>query len=59
VPEDLRDGVDVRRFGPGERIVFDLYTLEMFERTHGWLASWDLFDADAASRPDYDSAVIA
>jgi NitT/TauT family transport system substrate-binding protein len=59
MPEDLRDGVDVRRFGPGERIVFEPYTREMFERTHRWLASWDLFDADAASRPDYGSAVIA
>jgi NitT/TauT family transport system substrate-binding protein len=59
MPEDLLDGIDVRRFGPGERIVFDRYTREMFERTHRWLASWELFDAEAASRPDYDTAVIA
>ena len=37
MPEDLRDGVDVRRFGPGERIVFEPYTREMFERTHRWM----------------------
>jgi NitT/TauT family transport system substrate-binding protein len=59
MPEDLREGVDVRRFGPGERIVFEPYTREMFDRTHRWLASWDLFDVDAARRPDYESAVIA
>jgi NitT/TauT family transport system substrate-binding protein len=58
MPEDLREGVDVRRFGPGERIVFEPYTREMFERTHRWMASWDLFDVDTASRSDYESAVI-
>jgi NitT/TauT family transport system substrate-binding protein len=59
MPEDLRDGIDVRRFGPGERIVFEPYTREMFERTHRWLASWDLFDIETARRTDYASAVIA
>jgi NitT/TauT family transport system substrate-binding protein len=59
MPEDLRELADVRRFGPGERIVFEPYTREMFERTHRWLASWDLFDAQAAERPDYAAAVIA
>lgn len=59
LPEDLRDGVDVRRFGPGERIVFEPYTREMFERTHRWMAGWQLFDSDAASRPTYEQAVIA
>jgi NitT/TauT family transport system substrate-binding protein len=59
MPEDLREAVDVRRFGPGERMVFEPYTREMFERTHRWLASWDLFDVEVARRPDYESAVIA
>jgi hypothetical protein len=58
MPEDLCDGIDVRRFGPGERIVFESYTREMFERTQRWLASWDLFDADAVNAADYGSAVI-
>jgi NitT/TauT family transport system substrate-binding protein len=59
LPDDLREGVDVRRFGPGERIVFELYTREMFDRTHRWMAGWQLFDTDAASPPTYDEAVIA
>jgi NitT/TauT family transport system substrate-binding protein len=59
MPEDLQAVADVRRFGPGERIVFEPYTREMFERTHRWMESWDLFDLDTASRPDYESAVIA
>jgi NitT/TauT family transport system substrate-binding protein len=59
MPEDLSRVVDVRRFGPGERIVFEPYTREMFERTHRWMASWELFDAGAAGRPRYEDAVIA
>ena len=59
MPEDLRETVDVRRFGPGERIVFEPYTREMFERTHRWMESWELFDAGAASRPSFEDAVLA
>jgi NitT/TauT family transport system substrate-binding protein len=59
LPEDLRDGVDVRRFGPGERIVFEPYTRDMYERTHHWMQSWQLFEPDVARRPAYDDAVIA
>jgi NitT/TauT family transport system substrate-binding protein len=59
MPADLRDAVDVRRFGPGERIVFEPYTRDMFERTHRWMESWELFDASAVARPAYEDAVIA
>ena len=59
MPEDLRTAADVRRFGPGERIVFEPYTREMFERTHQWLARWQLFDAGATERPSYEQAVLA
>jgi NitT/TauT family transport system substrate-binding protein len=59
MPADLRERVDVRRFGAGERIVFEPYTREMFERTHRWMADWKLFEIDAASRFPYESAVIA
>jgi NitT/TauT family transport system substrate-binding protein len=57
IPEDLAELVDVRRFGTGERIVFEPYTREMFERTHRWMADWDLFDAAAAGQA-YEDAVL-
>jgi NitT/TauT family transport system substrate-binding protein len=59
MPEDLLEAVDVRRFGPGERLVFESYTREMFERTHRWMERWDLFDAGEAARPAYEDAVLA
>ena len=59
MPDDLRDTVDVRRFGPGERIVFEPYTRDMYERTHRWMQSWQLFEPGSAGRPAYEDAVIA
>lgn len=44
MPPELLELVDVRRFGPGERVVPQPYTREMFERTQGWMREWDLLD---------------
>ena len=59
MPDDLLEDVDIRRFGPGERIVFEPYTRDMFERTHRWMRSWQLFDAESVARLAYDDAVLA
>ena len=59
MPEDLLEEVDIRRFGPGERIVFEPYTRDMFERTHRWMRSWQLFDAESVATPAYEDAVLA
>ena len=58
MPDDLRDSLDVRRFGPGERIVFEPYTREMFERTHRWMERWDLLDIPGGAAPAYESVVV-
>lgn len=58
MPEDIQEVVDVRRFGPGERIVFEPYTREMFEQTHVWLRHHALFDPLTASRSQYEEAVL-
>jgi len=34
------------------------YTREMFEQTHRWMRTWDLFDPGAATRPEYGEAVL-
>ena len=59
MPADLAESADVRRFGPGERMVFEPYTREMFERTHRWMESWQLFDTGAGVRLNYEQAVLA
>jgi NitT/TauT family transport system substrate-binding protein len=59
MPEDLAEVVDVRRFGPGERIVFAPYTREMFEVTQRWMKSWDLLDLDVETDTEFEKAVLA
>ena len=59
MPDDLLENVDIRRFGPGERIVFEPYTRDMFERTHRWMRSWQLFDAESVARLACEDAVLA
>jgi hypothetical protein len=37
-PARFRDQMDTRRWGPGERIVFEPYTRERFEEAREWIA---------------------
>jgi NitT/TauT family transport system substrate-binding protein len=58
MPGDLVDLVDVRRFGPGERVVPQPYTREMFERSHAWMQTWELLDPAVAAGARYDDVVV-
>lgn len=58
LPQDILANVDVRRFGPGERIVFEAYTREMFDRTQQWMRTWDLLGVDDAAVARYETAVL-
>lgn len=58
MPERYRDLIDVRRFGPGERIVFEPYPQQAFERTRRWIESWDLFPPEQKGNAGYDVAVV-
>lgn len=51
--------VDVRAFGPGERLVFEPYTREAYEQTHRWMRSRDLFPRDEVATVSYEEAVLA
>ena len=57
LPERHARLVDVRRFGPGERIVFEPYTRELYETTHKWVEERNIFPPEKASACNYDSAV--
>ncbi|GAB2964927.1 hypothetical protein LWP59_23630 [Amycolatopsis acidiphila] len=58
LPEDIVELVDVRRFGPGERIVFEPYTREMYDVTQRWMNSHGLLDLDAAKESSFDDVVL-
>ncbi len=57
IPPRYRDRVDVRLFGPGERVVFLPYSREAFETTQRWIHERDIFESAPAC--DYKAAVIA
>jgi len=57
IPEKLHSIVDVTGFGPGERIVFEDYTREMYEQTHRWMETLELFPQDQLGHADYQVAV--
>ena len=58
-PERFRDQMDTRLFGPGERIVFEPYTKEMFDETHKWVEDWKIFDEDKVGHGTYKESVAA
>src|SRR5207249_11732483 len=46
IPPKYHDLIDVRLFGTGERIVFEPYTREMFEKTHRWMLEANIFEPE-------------
>jgi NitT/TauT family transport system substrate-binding protein len=57
IPARYTDLVDVRTFGPGERIVFLPYTEDMYDRSQAWMQERDLFPSSASPR-SYREAVL-
>ena len=49
--------VDVRRFGPGERIVFEPYTRDLYESTHKWVEERNIFPPEKSRACNYEDAV--
>jgi hypothetical protein len=58
LPERYHQAIDVRRFGPGERLVFELYPREVFERTRQWIDSWNLFPPEQKGTAGYEQSVM-
>lgn len=58
MPKEFQHMVDVRAFGHGERLVFEPYTQEVYEKTHRWMESYNLFRDEQAGRASYQEAVL-
>jgi hypothetical protein len=58
LPEQFHSLVDVRAFGPGERIVFEPYTKDVYERTHAWVEERGLFDLEKVGHGAFEAAVL-
>jgi ABC-type nitrate/sulfonate/bicarbonate transport system substrate-binding protein len=51
--------MDTRRWGPGERLVFEPYTQEAFDRSREWIAEHGIFTGDDLGKRGYGEAIIA
>ncbi len=58
IADEFKGLVDVRAFGPGERLVFEPYTRGMYEKTHRWMEQHNLFGQDQAGEARFESAVV-
>jgi hypothetical protein len=58
LPERYHGSIDVRQFGPGERLVFEPYPREAFERTRQWMDSWNLFPPEQAGNAGYEASIV-
>lgn len=56
-PVRYHDLMDTRRWGPGERIVFEPYTQEAFEQSREWIAQHEIFAAGGLGTGQYDEVI--
>jgi hypothetical protein len=49
--------MDTRRWGPGERVVFEPYTKEVFEDTLKWIADRGIFADTGMGKGSYESSI--
>ncbi|MGI9378761.1 MAG: ABC transporter substrate-binding protein [Methyloligellaceae bacterium] len=57
-PKKYYDSMDTRSWGPGERIVFEPYSKEIFDETFDWIDERGIFEDGLGSR-DYETSVVA
>jgi ABC-type nitrate/sulfonate/bicarbonate transport system substrate-binding protein len=58
-PARFHDAMDTRRWGPGERIVFETYTKEVFEESFKWIKERGIFADGTMGAGNYEEAVIS
>jgi hypothetical protein len=58
-PERFHARMDTRRWGPGERIVFEPYSREVYEQSFEWIARHEIFPEGRMGLGDYDAATIS
>jgi NMT1/THI5 like len=58
-PVRYHAAMDTRRWGPGERLVFEPYTREVYEETFKWIADHGIFADSGMGSGRYEEAVIS
>lgn len=58
-PERWHPMMDTRRWGPGERIVFETYSREVYDQSFEWIAKHEIFSDGRMGSGDYDKAAVS
>lgn len=58
LPREYHDRISTAAFGPGERIVFEPYSPEMYEHTHQWVQERGIFEDAKVERAEYAKAAL-
>ncbi|HEY2245871.1 MAG TPA: hypothetical protein VGH70_00355 [Bradyrhizobium sp.] len=58
-PERFHAKMDTRCWGPGERIVFEPYSREVFSESFDWIARHEIFEAGSMGSGDYEKSTVS
>ena len=58
-PERWHAMMDTRRWGPGERLVFEPYSRQAYEQSFDWIARHEIFAEGRMGSGDYDKATVS
>jgi ABC-type nitrate/sulfonate/bicarbonate transport system substrate-binding protein len=58
-PERFHAMMETRSWGPGERIVFETYSKEVFEQSFEWIAGHEIFAEGRMGSGEYDRSAIS
>jgi hypothetical protein len=58
-PRRFLGEIDTRRWGPGERLVFEPYTREVFEDSFRWIREREIFEPAAMGPGRYEDACVS
>ena len=58
-PRRFLDQIDTRRWGPGERIVFEPYTREVYEESFKWIAEREIFQPGTMGAGRFEEACVS
>ena len=58
-PERFHAVMDTRRWGPGERLVFEPYTRDVFEQAFNWIAEREIFAPGQMGEGRYENAILS
>jgi len=58
-PERFHARMDTRRWGPGERLVFEPYTEAVFEESRNWISEHGIFPDNNLGAHRYDEVTVS